>query len=126
MRGQVEDLYAQEPEGPARRAQRERLERALRDRVAALDLPGRDAAATAEALRLGDACLALSGTYHGDLALWDAALAALDGDLAAFVRRAQRAAEHSDARGELARSTGRSSGPGGSGGSRGSGGSGGG
>jgi len=104
LRSRVEALYAREAAGPGREAARARLEDEARARVAALELPGRDAAATAAALELGDACLALAGTYHGDLERWDGVLTELDGDLEAFVERARRAAEAPDPRRALARS----------------------
>jgi len=101
LRRQVEALYAEAPDGPERRAGRARLEAETRARIAALEGPERGPA-FASALELGDACLALAGTYHGDLARWSGLLAALDGDLGAFIARARRAAETPDPRASLA------------------------
>jgi hypothetical protein len=47
---------------------------------------------------LNDACLALSGTYHADTRRLAGVLAALGGDLAAFVARVKSAAEADDPR----------------------------
>ena len=109
FQSEVGDLYARddidEPERVVRRAD---LETAARLRVAALPLTRRDASEFAAALRLGDACLALRGTYAADLARHEELLAALDGDLSVFIAhlRASAAANTStdsdaDAEGEL-------------------------
>ena len=57
-----------------------------------LYLEQRDAASLSERIRLGDACLALRGTYADDLARHAEVFAAVDGDLAAFVARFAEAA----------------------------------
>lgn len=86
FQGEVGDLYARgdinEPERAVRRAD---LETAARERVASLPLTRRDAPELAAALRLGDACVALRGTYAADLARHEELLTALGGDLSVFI-----------------------------------------
>lgn len=79
-------------------AERAALEADMRARVAALPLESRDAGALAEVIRLNEACLALQGTYDADLERHAAKLEQLDGDLAAFVRALEEAAEQNDPR----------------------------
>jgi predicted aminopeptidase len=98
MRRAVESLYTMEPPGPARDAKRAKLEAMTRGRIAALDLSGRDAPELAAAILLGDACLAISGTYHADNAALTAVLDALGGDLPAFLARVEAAADADDPR----------------------------
>ena len=62
---------------------------------------GFDAAAVAAELPLGDACLAISGTYHADTAGLVGVLHALGGDLPAFLARVKQAAETDDPRAAL-------------------------
>jgi predicted aminopeptidase len=92
LRRAVEALYASEPAGSARAERRAQLEAQARARLAGLELGGRDTAQLAAALPLGDACLAISGTYHADTARLAAVLDALGGDLRAFLARVERAA----------------------------------
>ncbi|MFQ5417564.1 MAG: hypothetical protein ACE5FL_11010, partial [Myxococcota bacterium] len=54
------------------------------------------AAELAAKIRLNDACLAVSATYGDEMDRYVAALAALDGDLSAFIVRLRDAAEASD------------------------------
>jgi predicted aminopeptidase len=101
LRRGVEALYAADPAGPPRDAKRAQLETDARARIAALELTGRDAPALARELLLGDACLAISGTYHADTARLAAVLDALGGDLHAFLLRVEAAAEADDPRAAL-------------------------
>jgi predicted aminopeptidase len=101
LRRAVEALYASEPAGPARDERRAALEADARARIARLDLLGRDSTALAADLELGDACLAISGTYHEDNSRLAAVLAGLGGDLSAFLARVQQAAQASDPRAAL-------------------------
>lgn len=101
LRRRVETLYLEEPEGPDRDAQREQAEAQTRAAIAKLGFETRDAAELAEAARLNDACLALSATYTADLPDYEALLAGLGGDLAAFVGRLREAAETDDPRASL-------------------------
>jgi len=98
LRRAVEGLYAAEPAGAARDAKRAQLEAEARAKIAALELAGRDAPALAAELALGDACLAISGTYHADTARFAAVLDALGGDLRAFLARVKSAADADDPR----------------------------
>jgi predicted aminopeptidase len=98
MRRAVEALYTAEPPGPARDAKRAKLEAETRGRIAALELSGRDAPALGAGILLGDACLAISGTYHADTARLTALLDSLGGDLHAFLVRVEAAAENDDPR----------------------------
>jgi predicted aminopeptidase len=98
MRRAVESLYTAEPPGRARDAKRARLEAMTRGRIAALELSGSEAPELAAAILLGDACLAISGTYHADNTALSAVLDALGGDLHAFLGRVEAAAEADDPR----------------------------
>ncbi|MEN8162424.1 MAG: aminopeptidase [Myxococcota bacterium] len=92
-RAEVADLYARadvELEGA-----RAGIEAATRERLRALG-PDASYAAIAQSVRLNDACLALSATYAGDIARYGQVLAALDGDLGAFVVRAREAADSAE------------------------------
>ncbi len=95
LRAAIAALYARPP-GPARDAARDALSRDARLELAALPLRQSDPARLARHAELGDACLALVGTYHADLPAYAARLAALGGDLAAFLGEAARAAEAPD------------------------------
>ncbi|TMA22638.1 MAG: hypothetical protein E6J87_26300 [Deltaproteobacteria bacterium] len=95
LRRAVENLYASDPPGPARAAPSRPSE------ATAVELTGYDAAALAAELPLGDACLAISGTYHADTAGLVGVLHALGGDLSAFLARVKEAAEADDPRAAL-------------------------
>jgi predicted aminopeptidase len=96
VRGQVESLYASRPPDAARDAQRAEIETRGRERIAELALTARDASDLAAGVRLNDACLALVGTYGGQIDRFAAALTDLAGDLPAFVERARQAATTAD------------------------------
>jgi predicted aminopeptidase len=100
LRVAVADLYAG-PAGPDRDAARDALAAAARAELAALPLRLGDPARLARDAELGDACLALLGTYHADLPAYAARLAGLGGDLAAFLAEAGRAARAPDPRAAL-------------------------
>jgi len=78
---------AARPDGPAQRAAAERV---LRGELATLPLAVLDPAAVAAEVRLGDACLALRGTYSRDLPRHAALLEALGGRLDALIARLVR------------------------------------
>jgi predicted aminopeptidase len=101
FRERVRALYASTPAGAERDAARRELERAARVALAALPLATRDAPRLASAVRLNDACQALTGTYQGDIAGFAAALEGLGGDLPAFLARAREAARADDPRAAL-------------------------
>lgn len=105
LRSAIGDLYRELPvDAPAALVARERsrLEDGFRARIASEIFASRDdPAAAADRLRLGDACLALRGTYAADLPSHEALLARLGGDVAAFVRELERAARESDPRAAL-------------------------
>jgi len=96
LRDDVAALYARMPPGPERDAARAALDADARAAVAALPLETRDADFLADALRLNDACLALIATYGSDQPRFEAVLADLGGDLAAFVARLRAAADSAD------------------------------
>lgn len=96
LRHRIEAVYADLPAGPERNAARETLNGEAREMIATLPLEGRDAAELAAKIRLNDACLAVSATYGDEMDRYVAALAALDGDLSAFIVRLRDAAEASD------------------------------
>jgi predicted aminopeptidase len=98
LRAHIQELYAEEPESPARVARREALEAEARAALAALPLDQHNAETLAGRIRLGDACLALRGTYTGDGPRYAAVLASLGGDLPAFIDRLRVAADQPDPR----------------------------
>jgi predicted aminopeptidase len=98
LRARVASLYASGGDA----AERGALEREARAAIAALPLATWPPAELAASLPLSDPCLALAGTYEDDLPLWEARLAALDGDLARFVAETRAAAEAPDPRAALA------------------------
>jgi len=97
LRSRIAALYASTPAGPARDTERGRLEAEARARIAALPLATRDAPRFAERARLGDACLALEGTYTGDLPRYAARRDELGG-LRALLEAARAAARTPDPR----------------------------
>jgi predicted aminopeptidase len=101
FRERVRGLYGAMPAGAARDAARRDLEAQARADLAALPLPGRDPRLLAERVRLNDACLALTGTYQGDIGRYAARLAGLDGDLPRFLALAREAAAQADPRAAL-------------------------
>lgn len=98
FRDRVAALYAREPDGPARTRERARLEARAREELAALPLTTRDPAQIARDVRLNDACLALRGTYAADLPRHERLLAALGGDLHAYVAHLVAARDADDPR----------------------------
>ncbi len=106
FRDRVADLYAEELPGPRREAERAALEVRAREEIGALPLTTRDADELAATARLGDACLALAGTYAADVPAFAARLDALDGDLGAFVRALRDAADAPEPRAALLGSAG--------------------
>ena len=96
-RARIDALYAATPAGPERDTERAAIEAEARAKIAALPLTTRDAARVAKRVRLGDACLALEGTYTGDLPRYEAALARA-GDLPTLIQRAKQAARTQDPR----------------------------
>ena len=98
FRRAVEALYTAEPASPARDAKRAKLEAEARGRIAALELTDRDASELGARIILGDACLAISGTYHADNTRLTAVLDSLGNDLHAFLTRVESAAEADDPR----------------------------
>jgi len=98
FRERVARLYEREKAPDLRAVMRAELEAEARAQIADLPLRVRPATAIAESLRLGDACMALRGTYSQDLRAHARLLESLDGDLAGFVLRLRQAAEAQDPR----------------------------
>ena len=98
LRSRIEELYASQPEGEARDAQRARYEDEARQRITTV--AGGDGS-LAERVRLNDACLAIAATYTADIPRYAALLENLDGGLEAFVARLRQVAETADPRTEL-------------------------
>lgn len=99
VRDQVEALYAQDLAADERERRRNEIERAARERLAALPLSsGRDAAQLAERARINDACLAITGTYVADTPKYREVYERLGRDLGGFVARLIQAAEADDPR----------------------------
>jgi len=101
LRTEVGEAYQTLPPGDERERLRDQLERETRERIAAQPLEDGDAEQLAADLRLNDACLALVATYAADTACYDAELAALGGDLPAFVARLREVEATDDPRGAL-------------------------
>lgn len=105
LRDEVGALYAAlPPDAPADlvATRRRALEVAARERIAQDVYGGGEAGRAAAApLRLGDACLALRGTYAAALPLHEATFHALGDDLRAFVARLVEAARAPDPRAAL-------------------------
>jgi len=87
FQGEVSALYASEAEGTSRDEIRLDLEERARERIRNLPLVTRDAGRLAAALRMNDACLALTGTYASDREPYAELFSRLDGDLVALITR---------------------------------------
>jgi predicted aminopeptidase len=98
FRDDVQRLYVTAPPGAERDATRRALEIRARERLAALPLRTRDARPLAEALRLNDACQALTGTYQADLPRYAELFRTLGADFARFLALAREAAQAPDPR----------------------------
>jgi predicted aminopeptidase len=98
VREAIGALYDAGPHDARQRAARADLEAQARLQLATLPLETRDADQVARSVRLNDACLALRGTYAGDIPRHRAVLDRLDGDLPRFIARLREAAEHDDPR----------------------------
>ncbi len=98
LREAVAELYRSLPPGPDRAARRRALEQAAREELAGRMLPDADPAELARRVPLNDACLALAGTYAGDLPRWQERLDSLGGDLRELLTSFRRAAEEDRAR----------------------------
>jgi predicted aminopeptidase len=92
LRDRVESLYQETTPGVEQEQRRGALESAAREELAGLARDDRDGTEFAEAVRLNDACLALSGTYGAEIERYVANLAALGEDLPEFIAH-MRAAE---------------------------------
>ncbi len=93
LRASLAELY----DSPAHDAlARKALTQRARAEIAALPLQRVDAARIGEEIDLGDACLALVGTYRDDLPRYRVELERQGGDLAAFLAAAVRAADADD------------------------------
>jgi predicted aminopeptidase len=93
LRDALAELYADPAPGPE--ARRTLTERA-RAEIAALPLTRADATRLGAEVDLGDACLALVGTYRDDLPAYRTLLERQAGDLAAFLAAAVAAADAAD------------------------------
>jgi predicted aminopeptidase len=98
VKDRIASLYANETDPIARQRRRIEIEDAARAEIAALPLVTRDPALLAARIRLGDACLAVRGTYVADGEHHESLLRRLDGDLSAYVQRLRAAAEAEDPR----------------------------
>jgi predicted aminopeptidase len=96
FRDEVTELYEAREAGSERDRRRLELEERARDRILALPFETIDPSRLAGSLRMNDACVALTGTYSADLERYRELLARLGGDLAAFVKRLERAADAED------------------------------
>lgn len=97
-RTRIASLYSSEPDPSTRKRMRAEIEDEARSRVAGLPLITRDPSELAARLRLGDACLAIRGTYVADGERHVTVLDALDGDLSAYLARLLDAARSDDPR----------------------------
>ncbi len=104
FRERVEALYASaEPDSSTVLDARAALERQMRASIRGLPWLVYDAEKLAERIRLGDACLALRGTYSDDGPKHSAVLEALGGDLRLFIEALRAAADSRDPRAEFFR-----------------------
>jgi predicted aminopeptidase len=101
FRDEVQRLYAIAPAGSERDAERSALEAHARERIAALPLRLRNPRDLAAAVRLNDACQALTGTYQADLPRYAEVFAGLGGDFVRFLALAREAAGAPDPRSRL-------------------------
>lgn len=98
FRVRVGELYARNLDVEERNSRRQELEDAARAQLAALPLTRSDPATLAERAHLGDACLALRGTYNDDTERYALVLQGLGNDLATFIARLEQAAAQEDPR----------------------------
>jgi predicted aminopeptidase len=98
FRERVAELYEGYEAGPERDVLRAALEKQTRTEIASLDLASRDAKELAEQVQLSDACQALTGTYHGDLARYQERFRELEGNLHGLLEAARQAAKEPDPR----------------------------
>lgn len=96
FRGEVEVIYEETSEETMRSRKRREAENRAREQLRSLPLATYDARKLADNIALNDACLALRGTYTQETPRFEAVLAALDGDLAAFIARLRDAAAAED------------------------------
>jgi len=96
-RSRVEQLYRTAPDGPKRAAARAAIEADARVALAGLALTTQDPLALAREVQLGDACLALEGTYTQDLTQYTKALVHA-GDLPTLIALAKQAVLSTDPR----------------------------
>lgn len=94
LRSALADLYSS-ARADVRAARRD-LVLGARSEIAALPLRRIEPARLAREIPMGDACLALIGTYRDDLAGYRSALDRLGGELGAFLAAARRAASEPD------------------------------
>jgi len=98
VREQVRTLYEMELDVATRERRRSEIESDARAHITGLALTTRDPASLAQRIRLGDACLAVRGTYVADGELHQAVLRELGGDLTAYLARLVAAAKADDPR----------------------------
>jgi predicted aminopeptidase len=96
LRERVEALYESSEPGTERDTARSHLSSEARAEIAALPLRESDPSELADEIHLNDACLALWGTYGADMDRYVAKLAALGGDLSAFITQLREAADAPD------------------------------
>ena len=95
LRDEIALLYAAPP-GEAEAEERAAIEARARKRIATLPFQQGDGVLLAGQLRLNDACLAIQGTYAGDIARHEQLLEALHGDLVAYLERLRSASNQED------------------------------
>ncbi|MCG8591012.1 MAG: aminopeptidase [Proteobacteria bacterium] len=98
LRDAIRRVYETDVGVDERAAARAQAEAEARARMAGLALRTREAGPLAARLRLNDACIALRGTYVGDLDRHARVLQQLGGDLGAYLTRLRAAAEAPDPR----------------------------
>ena len=101
FKAEIETLYALDHDTGALAGKRGSAEQDARERLAQIPFSAYDPEKVARTLPLNDACLALRGTYTQDLAFFQEALAAHNGDLAVFISALRSAAESEKARESL-------------------------
>ena len=96
FRAMVGGLYADSDSPDVVKSRRADAESEARERLKSLPLATYDQERLADEIALNDACLALRGTYSGDLPKFERALARFDGDLPALIDGLKAAANTPD------------------------------
>jgi predicted aminopeptidase len=101
FRAEVGRIYQESDSLDLAEVRREAAEAETRERLKSLPLATYDRERLADEIALNDACLALRGTYSGDLPEFERALARFGGDLPSLIAGLKAASSASDPRAEF-------------------------